>query len=118
MINMSNAQEKLINYSGLAALSICESLLIELADRKLLSDHEVQGLLEDAAAAHRNAKGTPQELEAHRAVAAIIERLQGRTPFVTKLTCLLSSCAATSDQSSSSCRSSRQTNNLKKTNPC
>lgn len=39
---------------------------IELTDRKLLSDHEVQGLLEDAAAAHRNAKGTPQELEAHR----------------------------------------------------
>ena len=73
---MSNAQEKLVNYSGLAALSICESLLIELADRKLLSDHEVQGLLEDAAAAHRNAKGTRQELEVHRAVAAIIERLR------------------------------------------
>ena len=53
-----------------------KSLLIELADRKLLSDHEVQGLLEDAAAAHRNAKGTPQELEAHRAVAAIIERMR------------------------------------------
>ena len=42
---MSNAQEKLIIYSGAAALSICESLLIELADRKILSDHEVQGLL-------------------------------------------------------------------------
>ena len=72
---MSNAHEKLVNYSGLAALSICESLLIELADPNP-SVTTVQGLLEDAAAAHRNAKGTPQELEVHRAVAAIIERLR------------------------------------------
>ena len=73
---MSNAYDNLKDYSGLAALSICESLLIALADRKLLSEHEVQGLLEDAAAAHRNARGSPHELECHRAVAEIIERLR------------------------------------------
>ena len=73
---MSNAHEIKRDYSGAAALSICESLLLALSDGKVLSDHEVQGLLEDAATAHRNAQGTPQELEAHRAIAAIIERMR------------------------------------------
>ena len=73
---MSNAYEIKWDYSGLAALSICESLLLALRENKILSDHEVQGLLEDAAEAHRNARGTPQELEAHRAIVAIIECMQ------------------------------------------
>src|SRR5262249_2916894 len=64
------------NLSGLAALSICESLLLALCDRSVLSDYEINGLLQDAADAHRNAQGTSQELEKHRAVAAIIERLR------------------------------------------
>ena len=73
---MSNAHKIDSDYSGLAALSICESLLLALSENKILSDHEVQGLLEDAAEAHRNARGTAQELEAHRAVVAIIERMR------------------------------------------
>jgi hypothetical protein len=73
---MSNADEIKRGFSGAAALSICESLLLALSEGKILSDHEVQGLLEDAATAHRNAQGTPQELEAQRAIAAIIERLR------------------------------------------
>ena len=73
---MSNAHEIKRDYSGAAALSICELLLLALSDGKILSDHEVQGLLEDAAEAHRNAKGTPEELEGHREIAAIIERMR------------------------------------------
>ncbi len=62
-------------FSGQAALSICESLLLALSDLKVLSDEDVRGILEDVAAAHRNATGTPQELEEHRAVVTIIERI-------------------------------------------
>ena len=72
---MSNEQER-NDLSGLAALSICESLLLALNDCRILSDHEIRGLLEDAAAAHRHAVGTPQEREVHAAVAAIIDRMQ------------------------------------------
>jgi hypothetical protein len=76
---MSISREIEREYSGLAALSICESLLLALGDLKVLSHQDVRGVLEDAAAAHRNAIGTPQEVEGHRAVAAIIDRvLAGR----------------------------------------
>jgi hypothetical protein len=76
---MSNSKEIETKFSGLAALSICESMLLALSDHKILSHHDVRGVLEDAAAAHRNAIGTPQEIEVHRAVAAIIDRvLAGR----------------------------------------
>jgi hypothetical protein len=76
---MSNSQEIEREFSGLAALSICESLLLALSDLKVVSHQDVRGVLEDAAAAHRNAIGTPQEIEGHRVVAAIIDRvLSGR----------------------------------------
>jgi hypothetical protein len=41
--------------SGMAALAICESLLLALIDGKVLAPLEVSGLLADAAAAHPNA---------------------------------------------------------------
>ena len=72
---MSNEQE-IKELSGLAALSICELLLLALIDCRVLSDEEIRGVLEDAAAAHRDAVGTPQEREVHAAVAAIIDRMQ------------------------------------------
>jgi len=76
---MSISQQIEREFSGLAALSICESLLLALSDLKVLSQQDVRGVLEDAAAAHRSAIGTPQEIEGHRAVAAIIDRvLAGR----------------------------------------
>lgn len=62
-------------YSGMAALSICESLLLAMNDRKLLPENEILGILNDAAAAHENAEGTDAEVEAHRAVAALITRI-------------------------------------------
>lgn len=72
---MSNSREIERDFSGLASLSICESLLLALADRKVLSQRDIRGLLEDAADAHRNAVGTSQEIERHRAVAGIIDRI-------------------------------------------
>ena len=41
--------------AGLAALAICESLLLSLTESKLLGAGEARSILEDAAAANRNA---------------------------------------------------------------
>jgi hypothetical protein len=41
--------------AGLAALAICESMLLSLTENKLIDDHEARAILKDAAAAHRSA---------------------------------------------------------------
>ena len=41
--------------AGLAALAICESLLLSLTENKLIDGAEALAILGDAAAAHRNA---------------------------------------------------------------
>ena len=58
--------------SGTAALAICESLLLALNDHKILPEHEIVGILSDAAAAHSNDAGEDGNAEHHRAVAALI----------------------------------------------
>lgn len=58
--------------SGTAALSICESLLLALNDRNVLPEHEIVGILRDAAAAHSNDAGDDGKAELHSAVAALI----------------------------------------------
>ena len=63
------------NYSGMAALSICEALLLAINDHGLLPEREVVGILHDAATTHENAIGTDGEMEAHRAVADLINRI-------------------------------------------
>lgn len=60
---------------GLAALSICESLLISMADLKIASAKEVSGILEDAAAAHRNASESSPDQVLHLEVVSVIERI-------------------------------------------
>ena len=72
---MSNSWEIERQFSGLAALSICESLLLALQESKVLSHRDARGVLEEAAAAHRKAVGTAGEVEGHRVVAAIIDRM-------------------------------------------
>ena len=65
-------------YSGIAALSICESLLLALNDRKLLPEREIVGVLRDAATTHENAviaAGADADKEMHRAVAALINEM-------------------------------------------
>lgn len=59
--------------SGLAALSICEALLLAMNDRQLLPEHEIVGVLRDAAAVHENAAGSNEAVEVHRAAADLIK---------------------------------------------
>ena len=59
---------------GMAALSICKSMLIALNDLKIINDHESRALLEDAAESHRKAIPGSPDSDQHRAVAALIER--------------------------------------------
>lgn len=61
--------------AGLAALSICESLLIALNDLKIIGDADARGVLEDAAESHRNAPPDAATPDEHRAVVALIERI-------------------------------------------
>lgn len=58
--------------SGVAALAISESLLLALNDRNVLPEHEIVGILRDAAAAHSNDTGEDGKAELHDAVAALI----------------------------------------------
>ncbi|MGP6090098.1 hypothetical protein [Antarctobacter jejuensis] len=62
-------------HAGQAALSICEALLLALKDRELLPEHEIVGVLRDAAATHENAVGTELEMARHRSVADLINAI-------------------------------------------
>lgn len=61
--------------SGMAALSICEALLLALNDAHVLPENEIMGVLKDAAATHENAEGSDADLEMHKAVASVINRI-------------------------------------------
>jgi hypothetical protein len=63
------------NHAGQAALSICEALLLAMSERGVLPEHEIVGVLRDAAATHENAVGTELEMEEHRAVADLINAI-------------------------------------------
>jgi len=63
------------NHCGIAALSICEALLLALNDRHLLPERDILGILHDAAAAHENAVGPDTDREMHEAVAILINRI-------------------------------------------
>lgn len=61
--------------SGVAALSICESLLLAMGDLKIMGENDAVNVIEDAASAHRTAGGTEQETKIHLEVAAILDRI-------------------------------------------
>ncbi|MFZ7092662.1 hypothetical protein [Primorskyibacter sp. 2E233] len=63
------------DYSGMAALSICEALLLAMNDHGLLPEHEIVGVLRDAAATHENAAGSDIDLAKHVAVAGLINKI-------------------------------------------
>lgn len=63
--------------AGTAALAICESLLLALMDRNILSRGEISGLLEDAAAVHEQAQKGPQDA-LHQDVARLINEIRTR----------------------------------------
>ncbi len=62
-------------HSGIAALTICEALLLALNDANILPESEIMGILRDAASSHENAGGTEAELKMHGAVATQINRI-------------------------------------------
>ena len=63
------------DHAGRAALSICEALRLAMNDHKLLPEHEIVGVLHDAATTHTNAGGTELEMETHQAVAELINAI-------------------------------------------
>jgi hypothetical protein len=60
---------------GLAALGICESLVLALTDLKIFSEQDARDLLNDVATTHTNAAATSTTPETHQAVVKIIGRI-------------------------------------------
>ncbi len=63
-------QEK---YSGVAALSICEALMLALNDHNIIPEKEFVGILQDAADAHENAASLEGGSEMNVQVALLIK---------------------------------------------
>ena len=59
----------------MAALSICEALLLALNDRDILPEGEIMGILKDAAASHENAAAETGSNQKHLAVATLIQAI-------------------------------------------
>lgn len=62
-------------HSGMAALAVCEALLLALNDAGILPEKEIMGVLTDAAATHENAVGSAADVERHQAAAALLRRI-------------------------------------------
>jgi hypothetical protein len=60
---------------GVAALGICESLLVALTDLKIISEMDARDLLADVTAAHIEAAASSPSPETHLAVIAIVQRI-------------------------------------------
>ena len=60
---------------GMAALGICESLLIALTELKIITERDARDLLTDVATSHTNAALAAQAPEKHRAVVRIVQRI-------------------------------------------
>ena len=61
--------------AGLAALTICEALILSLLDRGLLDETEANGLLEDVIAVHRSAAAVSDAPDLHEKVVRIVDRI-------------------------------------------
>ena len=61
--------------AGNAALAICESMLLSLSENKIIDQAEARAILEDAAAAHRNAVPLLADGAAHEQAAALIDEI-------------------------------------------
>jgi hypothetical protein len=60
---------------GLAALGICESLVLALTELKIISELNARDLLTDVSTAHSNAAVASVAPERHQAVVAILQRI-------------------------------------------
>ena len=61
--------------TGLAALSICESILLSLTENGIIDAAEARAILEDAATAHREAIKLAEDGKDHEGAAAVIEMI-------------------------------------------
>ena len=60
---------------GLAALGICESLMLALTDLEVISEEDARGLLTDVATTHTDAASASASPDRHHAVVEIIHRI-------------------------------------------
>lgn len=68
-----------IEAEGLAALGICESLLLAFTDLKVISEQDARDLLEDVASTNSEAALASQTPERHHAVVEIVQRILAGT---------------------------------------
>ncbi|KUO56012.1 MAG: hypothetical protein APF80_12280 [Alphaproteobacteria bacterium BRH_c36] len=61
--------------AGVAALSICESLLLAMGDLKIMDETEVIGVIADAASAHRGVGENHQDVALNNSVVVLLERI-------------------------------------------
>lgn len=59
----------------MAALGICESLLLALTDHKFISEADVHDLLTDVATTYNDAVAASAQPERHQAVAEIVQHI-------------------------------------------
>jgi hypothetical protein len=79
---MVNSTDVRSNAAGLAALAICESLLLALSDLNIIGEREIRGVLEDATAAHRSSGASVQEISLNLEIVGILEHIiAGRNPI-------------------------------------
>jgi hypothetical protein len=62
--------------AGLAALAICESLLLALSDMKIIAERDAANVLDDAAAAHRGGGASAADAAINGRVVALIEQIR------------------------------------------
>lgn len=72
---MTDPSKETDSAAGMAALSICESLILAMGDLKIMGESDAVAVITDAASAHRAAEGTPEQLALHRDVVAILDRI-------------------------------------------
>ena len=65
-------EDQRLEACGLAALTICESLLIALTEKGVLQQDEAQFVLEDAMNSHQNAIEEERAIDLHEAAARLI----------------------------------------------
>jgi hypothetical protein len=68
-------QFPVVDAEGLAALGICESLLLALTDLTIISEKGARDILADVATTHSEAADNSQAPQRHRAVVSIIHRI-------------------------------------------
>ncbi len=71
---MSNTA-KSAEVDGMAALGICESLLLALTDLHVITEEAARGILKDVATTREEATLTSRSPEKHRAVVEIVQRI-------------------------------------------